>query len=157
MSIVISKATVDPMTVVALTGVVPTYEDEPQLWDQMIPLVEGLTPAGDFLCGVIEHSEEYVAHNPKLSVFLPVVEDTQVEPPLELHHFPARECLVADILGPYNQITAAYEELQQYLEAHGLAHRTDGTLAAKSFSLYFNTPEQVDESELRTRVCMPLG
>lgn len=55
-------------------------------------------------------------------MFLPVAEDTQVEPPLELLHFPARECLVA-----------------------------------KNFSLYFNTPEQVDESELRTWVCVPRG
>lgn len=157
MSIEISQATVDPMTVVALTSVVPTYADEYQLWEKMFPLVSEVPLVGPFACGVVEHAEEYVERNPQLSVFLPVAEGTTVEPPLEVYSFPARECLVADIRGPYSQITSAYEQLIEYLPANGLVRQADDTLASKCFTLYYNTPDEVEESELLTRVCIPLA
>ncbi|WJZ01672.1 GyrI-like domain-containing protein [Corynebacterium freiburgense] len=157
MSIVISQATVEPMNIVALTGVVPTYAEEFHLWEKMFPLVSEIPLVGPFASGVIEHDAEFVARNPEISVFLPVAEGTQVDSPLELYHFPARECLVADIRGPYSQITAAHEQLGEYLAANNLSPRTDDTIAAKCFTLYCNTPDEVDESELLTRVCIPLS
>ncbi|MDO5077026.1 GyrI-like domain-containing protein [Corynebacterium sp.] len=157
MSIVVSTDVIEPMTIVALTGTVPTYADEPQLWEQIAPLVLDIPVSGPYVCGVIEHDNQYQVRDPKLSVFIPVADDTTVAPPLEVHRFAARECLVAEILGPYSQIPAAYEELESYLETNGLARSSEDSLAAKGFNLYLKTADQVDESKLLTRVCLPLG
>lgn len=63
---------VPAMTVVALCGTIPTYTDEPLLWDRMMPELarQQITPVGP--CGVIEHDDAYAEHDVDEEIFLPV-------------------------------------------------------------------------------------
>lgn len=141
MSVSISRKTIPAMRVATYTGQVPTYADEGQLWDQMLPLVQeqGIAIAGP--CGVIEHSTEYVERDVTLSIFVPVGPDAQVRAPLELLELPARDCVVAHLVGPYSGIKGAHDQIAAYLAEHNLGAFGEDTLAAKVFNLYLVGPE----------------
>lgn len=157
MSITVERTTVPAQTLVALHGVVPTYSDEGQLWQQFFPLLQaqGITPIGP--CGVIEHCEEYTEHDVELSVFFPVAPGTTTTAPLQVLELPERDCLVAHVAGPYDQITTAHDMINSRLAAEGLTLRSDGTLAAKPFNHYLVTPDQAAPEDLVTDVFQPIS
>lgn len=157
MSITLDRTVVPAMTVVALRGTVPTYSDEGLLWGRLMPALgeQRITPVGP--CGVIEHDEEYTEHDVDLSIYLPVAEGTTAAAPLEILNLPQRDCLVARVVGSYDQISAAHDLINQRVAAEDLALRADGSLAAKAFNQYLTTPDKVSEDELITLVCQPLA
>ncbi len=157
MSITLDRTVVPAMTVVALRGTVPTYSDEGLLWGRLMPALgeQRITPVGP--CGVIEHDEEYTEHDVDLSIYLPVAEGTTAAAPLEILDLPQRDCLVARVVGSYDQISAAHDLINQRVAAEDLALRADGSLAAKAFNQYLTTPDKVSEDELITLVCQPLA
>ncbi len=111
-----------------------------------------ITPAGP--CGVIEHDDEFTERDVELSVFLAVASGTTAEPPLEI---PQRDCLVARVVGPYDQVSQAHDLIAERMVADGLSRLRDGSLAAKCFNRYLSTPDQVGPEELVTEVCVPLA
>lgn len=157
MSITVERRTIDAMTVVALRDVIPTYADEHLLWARMMPEIarQNIMPIGP--CGVIEHNDAYTEHDVDEEIFLPVAAETQVEGPLVIHDLPARDCLVARIVGPYEQISQAYDLMTERMTKEGLSLRADGTLAARAFNLYVTTPEEVPADQLVTEACLPLA
>ncbi|WP_062138082.1 MerR family transcriptional regulator [Demequina aestuarii] len=157
MSITLSRVTFPAMTVVAVRGIVPTYSDEGQLWEQMTPALaaQGLTPLGS--CGVIEHDDEYTERDVDLSIFLPVAPGTSVEAPLEILELPERDCLVAQVHGPYAQISGAHDLMNARISSENLVVRNDGTVASKAFNRYLVTEETASEDEYVTEVCQPLA
>lgn len=157
MSITINRVTVPAMTVVALRGTVPTYSDEPMLWERMMPAVtaQGLTPAGP--CGVIEHDPEYTERDVDLSIFLPVEPGTVAEAPLEILELPERDCLMARVVGPYSQITEAHDRINARLVEEGLSVSDGDSAADRAFNLYLTTMDQVPPEELITEVYEPLA
>ena len=52
MSITVTRRAVPPLSVVALRVTVPTYSDEPELWQRVLPALasQGLEPTGP--CGI---------------------------------------------------------------------------------------------------------
>lgn len=157
MSITLTRTTIPAMTVVALRGTVPTYADEGQLWQRMMPALsaQGIAPVGP--CGVIEHDDQYMDADPDLSIFLPVAPGTSADGGLEILELPERDCLVARVTGPFDQISQAHDLINERLTADGLAARADGTLAAHAFNIYLTTPDQVSEEDQLTDVCLPLA
>lgn len=157
MSITLSRKTVPAMTVVSLRGTVPAYNEEGQLWGQMMPLVgaQGIQPVGP--CGVIEHDEQYTERDVDLSTFLPVSSGTSVEAPLEIIELPERDCLVAQIKGSFEQISEAHDLINARIAAEGLATKNDGTVGSKHFNLYLTNPGEVSEDEQVTEVYLPLA
>lgn len=143
MSITVERTTVPAMRVIALRGVVPTYRDEGMLWQRMMPLVQaqGVRPIGP--CGVIEHDDEYVEHDVDLSIYLPVAADARVEEPLEFLELPERDCLVARVVGPYDQISAAHDLINERALTDGLKLRERAGLAGRTFNRYLTTPDEV--------------
>lgn len=156
MSITVQRTTVPAMTAIALRGTVPTYDDEGRLWDHMMTALtaRGITPIGP--CGVIEHDEEFTERDVDLQVFVPVAAGTTAEEPLEIIELPARDCLVATVLGPYDRISAAHDRINERIVADGVAVPGDGALESKAFNRYLTTPDQVGPDELVTEVCQPL-
>jgi len=136
---------------------VPTYSDEGQLWERMMPALgaQSIAPLGP--CGVIEHDDQYTERDVDLSIFVPVAPGTRVEAPLELVELPARDCLVARVVGPYEQITAAHDLINERIAAEGLRARSDDALAARAFNIYLNTPDEVSPADLITEVYEPLA
>ncbi|QRY40547.1 MerR family transcriptional regulator [Microbacterium hominis] len=157
MSITVSRTTVPAMTLACLRGTVPTYADEGQLWERMMPALgaQSIAPLGP--CGVIEHDDQYTERDVDLSIFVPVAPGTRVEAPLEVVELPARDCLVARVVGPYDQITAAHDLINQRIAADGLRPRSDDALAARAFNIYLNTPAEGGPAELITEVYEPLA
>jgi DNA-binding transcriptional MerR regulator len=157
MSITVSRTTVPAMTLACLRGIVPTYSDEGQLWERMMPALgtQSIAPVGP--CGVIEHDDQYTERDVDLSIFVPVAAGTTVEAPLELVEMPARDCLVARVVGPYDQITAAHDQINATIAAEGLRIRSDDSLAARAFNIYLTTPAEVSAEELVTEVYEPLA
>ncbi len=157
MSITIQRTTVPAMTVVVLRGTVPSYRDEGQLWERMLPALarRAITPTGP--CGVIEHDEQYTERDVDLSIVMPVAPGTRVDAPLEILELPERDCLVAQVRGSYDQISEAHDLISARLAEEDLAVRNDGTIASKAFNWYLTTPDQVPGDELVTEVCRPLA
>lgn len=157
MTITLHRTVLPAMTLVALRGTVPTYADESRLWDRLLPLLHArsVVPVGP--CGVLEHDDEYTDSDVDLSVFFPVAPGTRVEAPLEVFDLPERDCLVATVRGPYDQIGQAHDLINARLADEGLTPRSDGTLAGHAFNRYLTTPDQVAEADLVTEVCLPLA
>lgn len=157
MSITLTRTTIPAMSVVALRGTVADYSDEGQLWQRMMPALsaQSITPVGP--CGVIEHDDQFMDADPDLSIFLPVAPGTTADGPLEILELPERDCLVARVSGPYDQISLAHDRINEHLAAEGLTARADGELAGHAFNIYLTTPDQVSEEELVTDVCQPLA
>lgn len=156
MSITVQRTTVPAMTAVALRGTVPTYADEGRLWERMMPALasQGITAIGP--CGVIEHDDEYTERDVDLQIFMPVAPGTAVTQPLEVIEVPARDCLVAKVVGPYELVSAAHDLINERLAAEGLAVAADGGLPGKAFNRYLTTPDQVAPEELVTEVYQPI-
>lgn len=156
MSITVSRTTVPAMTLASLRGTVPTYADEGQLWGRMMPALsaQSITPIGP--CGVIEHDDQYTERDVDLSIFVPVAPGTRVDAPLEIVELPERDCLVARVVGPYDQITAAHDLINRRIADDGLRVRSDDTVAARAFNIYLNTPAEVSADQLVTEVYEPL-
>lgn len=157
MSITTNRTVVPAMTVASLRGTVPTYSDEGQLWERMLPLLaaQGLVPIGP--CGVIEHDDQYTERDVDLSVFVPVAPGSHADAPVEIIELPERECVVALVRGPYDQISEAHDLINSRIAAENLALRDDGTVASKAFNRYLASPDQVPPDELRTEVCVALA
>ncbi|WP_147681614.1 MerR family transcriptional regulator [Actinomyces ruminicola] len=157
MSITVERRTIAAMTIVSLRDVIPTYSDEHLLWVRMMPEItrQGIKPIGP--CGVIEHDAEYTEHDVDEEIFLPVASGTTAGAPLQVHDLPARDCLVAHVVGPYDQITEAHDRLATRIAAEGLTPPADDSLAGKSFNIYLTTPDAVPADQLVTEVCLPLG
>lgn len=157
MSITLSRTTIPAMTIVTLRGTVPTYFDEGELWQRMMPALsaQGIDPTG--AGGVIEHDDQYMDHDPDLSIFLPVAEGTEVTGELKILTLPERDCLVARVTGAYDQISEAHDLINKRLASEGLAAHVDGTLAGHAFNIYLTTPDQVSEEGQLTDVYLPLA
>ncbi len=156
MSITIERRTVPAMTIVSLRGTIPTYADEGQLWQRLMPALaeQQITPTGP--CGVIEHDDEFTEHDVDEEVFVPVAAGTTAAEPLVVSDLEARDCLVARVLGPYDQITQAHDLIAARLTADSLRPRSGRTRADKAFNLYLTTPEECAPQDLVTEVCLPL-
>ncbi|MBW8173442.1 MerR family transcriptional regulator [Ornithinimicrobium sp. Arc0846-15] len=157
MSITLSRKTVPAMTVVSMRGTVPAYNEEGQLWGQMMPLVgaQGIQPVGP--CGVIEHDEQFTERDVDLSIFLPVSSGASVDGPLEVIELPERDCLVAQVKGSFEQISEAHDLINARIADEGLATKNDGTVSSKHFNLYLTNPGEVSEDEQVTEVYLPLA
>lgn len=157
MNITVERFTEPAMSIVALRGVVPTYRDEGVLWQRMGPLLreQGVQPIGP--SGVIEHDDEYVEQDVDLSIYLPVAAGTHAVAPLEILELPERECLMARVIGPYDQIATAHDLIRERAVREGLTLHTLKGLAGRTFNRYLTTPDRVRPEELVTEVCVPIG
>lgn len=157
MSMTLNRTTVPAMTVVALRGTVPTYSHEALLWERMMPLLASasIEPVGP--CGVIEHDDQFTESDVDLSIFVPVAVGTRVDAPLEIIDLPARDCLVAEVHGSYDQISAAHDLINERIAAEGLSVSDGDSITGKAFNLYLKTPDEVSETELVTLVHEPMS
>lgn len=157
MSITITRSSVPAMTIVALRGTVPTYSDEGELWEQLTPILHDQAIVATGPCGVIEHDDQYTERDVDLSIFITVAPDTRVGQPAEVIDLPERDCVIARVQGPYDQISHAHDLISARIAAENLTTTSDNTIASKSFNRYLTTLDQVGEDELLTEVCVPLA
>lgn len=159
-SITVSTTTIPAMTVVAFRGVVPTYNDEGQLWERFLPELhaQGIAPIGPG--GVLEHDREYRDGDVDESVWLPVAPGSTAVAPLVVHELPARDVVLARVDGPYTLISEAHSRIEAYLGEHGLTLAESGgsdDVASLGFNVYLTDPSTVAPEDNVTQVCLPLA
>lgn len=160
-NITVTRETVPSRTVVALRGVIPAYDREAQLWQQLGPALgrEQITPVGP--AGCFEHDTDYRESDPTISVWLPVPPGTSAPSPLEVHEIPEQEVVMARLQGPYNLISEAHTRIDEFVRAEGLTlasrHDLDDSIEVLGFNRYLNDCTDTAEEELLTEVCVPLA
>lgn len=154
----VNLAELPPQTVVYLRDTIPSYAAEGSLWERLMPALteQGIRPSGSG--GTIEHDGEFRESDVDESVFLAVPEGTTVSAPLATLDMPARTAVVATVVGPYPEaIPRAHEAISAYITEHGLRpSRTPDDIRTHHFNVYVNTPMDVPEEQLETRVYVPV-
>lgn len=159
-AITVTRKTVPARTVVTLRGTIPAYDQEGRLWERMGPELgrQQITPTGP--AGAFEHDAEYRESDPTISIWLPVPPGTRVEAPLEVHHLPEQEVVMASVRGPYSLISEAHSRIEEFVRAEDLTtveRSGDDPLERLHFNRYLNDCTVVPAEELLTEVCVPLA
>ncbi len=159
MNITITRTTVPARHWVTLTGTIPTYAHEHELWARFIPELQrqGIRPIGPGGC--LEHDEEFREADVTESVFLPVAPGTTAEAPLEVVHLPEVEAVKATLVGPFSLMAEAHGEIAAYLQQAGLTPASgDGgnALQDKVFNVYLTDPSTTHSEALVTEIHRPI-
>lgn len=76
---------------------------------------------------------------------------------MEILHLPERDCLVAEVHGSYDQISAAHDLIDQRIASEGLRVSDADSIDGRAFNIYLTTPDEVSEDQLVTLVHEPLS
>ncbi len=148
----VNQKTMPEMIIASLRGVVPTYYDEKDLWERMVPLLQqsGVSfPAGG-LAGATYHDADYKENDVDIEVWMQVTESFTPVPPLQCRVEPAREIVTATLRGDYSQMPSVTGVLGAYIAEHRLA-------TGLMFNIYRVSPAQnPDPSSWITDVCFPV-
>ncbi|MDN5717861.1 MAG: MerR family transcriptional regulator [Janibacter sp.] len=160
-AITVTQERIPARTVIALRGTIPAYDQEGQLWQQLMPLLgaQGIVPIGPG--GVFEHDPEYVESDPTVSIWLPVAPGTTTVAPLEVHEIPEQQVVQAHVEGPYTLISEAHSRIEEFASAEGLTFAArrdlDDPVERLGFNRYLVDPSGAAPEDLVTEVCMPLA
>ncbi|HIZ97684.1 MAG TPA: MerR family transcriptional regulator [Candidatus Janibacter merdipullorum] len=159
--ITVTTKTLPARTVVALSGVIPAYDEEGRLWQQLMPEAakQGITEIGPG--GAFEHDPEYRESDPTMSVWFPVAPGTTAEAPLVIHELPEQEAVVATVHGPFSLISEAHARIEEFARAEGLTfvprQGIDDPVELLGSNVYLTNPAEVALEDNITEVCMPLA
>jgi DNA-binding transcriptional MerR regulator len=137
--------------VVALRGTIPTYRDEDQLWDRLMPELgrQGVAVAGP--CGAIDLDEEYQERDVDKEVFAHVAPGTSASAPLEARDLPEEPAVCATLTGSYDLIGDACDQLVRWAAEHG----TPGTGGMRY--VYLNDVRTTPPEQLVTEIYLPIA
>lgn len=159
--ITVSRKHIPAQTIAAVRGIIPTHAEEEPLWAQLMPALaaQGITPTGPG--GVIEHDGEFRERDVDESAWVPVAPGTTAEAPIVIHELPARDAVVAHIVGPYSLITEAHERIHAFAAEHGLTLASPGTdapIADCDWNVYLASCETDGPGTTPvTDVCVPIA
>jgi len=142
------------MTVAALRRVLPSYNDEGQLWQEIVPLMERsglvLPEHDEGLGGTTYLDPEYRESDVDVEVWIRVPAPFTPVAPLECREVPEREVVVATLRGSYDGMPEATAAIGGYIAAHNL--RT-----GPMFNIYRVGPaHNPDPSTWVTDACFPV-
>ncbi|SPT53989.1 Multidrug-efflux transporter 1 regulator [Actinomyces bovis] len=152
MEINVRQIRMPAMTVAALRRVLPSYNDEGQLWQELGPLMAqcSASMSEDGIGGATFHDPEYRDSDVEVEVWLQVAEPFAPVAPLECYEVPACDNVVATLRGSYEGMPEVTAALGTYLAAHEL--RT-----GPMFNIYRVGPAQnPDPASWVTDVCFPI-
>ncbi|PHP52483.1 MerR family transcriptional regulator [Actinomyces ruminis] len=142
------------MTVAALRRVLSSYNDEGQLWQEVVPLMERsglvLPEHDEGLGGTTYLDPEYRDSDVDVEVWIRVPTPFTPVAPLECREVPARDVVVATLHGSYDGMPEATAAIGGYIAAHNL--RT-----GPMFNIYRVGPaHNPDPSTWVTDACFPI-
>ena len=85
-----------------------------------------------------------------LEIGFPFVQQLQGEGEVRAGEIPAGQAAECLHIGPYDQLGAAYEALQQWMATNGY------TPSGVAYEFYLNDPQSTPPAELQTQVVFPL-
>lgn len=154
MNIDVRQTQLPPMTVAALRRVLPSYGDEGVLWQEIGPLLArsgaAMPDHHEGIGGATFLDPEYRESDVDVEVWLQVAAPFTPVAPLECHEVPAREVVVATLLGSYDGMPEVSAAIGAYLAAHELQ-------TGPMFNIYRVSPIQnPDPAAWVTDVCFPI-
>lgn len=152
MSIDVRQLDMPAMLVAAVRDRIPTYADEGELWQQIMPLLQqsGADVAADCLGGATFYDPEYRESDVDVEVWMQVTAEFTPIPPLVCRTEPARQVVCTTVLGDYAQMPSAIAAIGAYIAEHQL---TTGPM----FNIYRVSPAQnPDPASWVTDVCFPI-
>lgn len=151
MSVTIDLHPFAARTVVGLRGTIPTYADEGQLWERLMPELarQGITIAGP--CGATNHDDGFVEHDVDSEVWVPVDPGTTAETPLVRQDLPEQKAARAVLTGPYEGFGEACDQLATWTVAQGL------TPIAGMRYVYLNDARTTPADQLVSEIYLPVA
>ncbi|MDR0625809.1 MAG: MerR family transcriptional regulator [Bifidobacteriaceae bacterium] len=154
MDINVRQIQMPAMTVAARRRVLPSYNDEGDLWQEISQLMARsgavLTSRDECVSGATFLDPEYRESDADVEVWLRVVAPFTPVAPLECKEVPARDAVVATLVGSYDGMPEVTAALGTHIAAHNL--RT-----GPMFNIYRVTPAQnPDPAAWVTDVCFPI-
>lgn len=106
----------------------------------------GEQPTGDAFVGYFNLDMDHL----QLEIGFPVAKPLPGKGEIEAGTIPAGKQVTCLYKGPYMQMPAAYEEIQAWIASNGY------TPIGPVYECYLNSPEEVPETELLTRIIFPV-
>jgi DNA-binding transcriptional MerR regulator len=148
----VQTITMPAMTVGALRERVPSYADEAQLWQRVMPLLmdsQATFPAGG-IAGATYYDAEYQESNADVEVWIQTAAPFSPKEPLLLLDIPEREVVTVTLKGDYSLMPQATAAIGEYIATHQLN-------TGPMFNIYRVGPAQdPDPSKWVTDVCFPV-
>lgn len=148
----ITTTTLPAQRVAALRMQIPNYWSEGAAWQRIMS--EAAAQHLPFLpdpCGATFYDEGYQEADVDIEVWLPVADDAVVREPLADVVLPERHVAVATMLGDYDQVNAACDQLATWLGDNGL------TPTGPMFNRYIVGPGRTQNpDEYVTEICLPI-
>lgn len=154
MDINVRRVHMPAMTVASLRRVLPAYNDEGQLWQEIGPLMaqSGAIPFSDEdgLGGATFHDPEYRETDVDVEAWLKVTAPFEAVSPLECREVPAQDVVMATLRGSYEGMPEVTAAAGAYIAAHDLQ-------TGPMFNIYRVSPMQnPDPASWVTDVCFPI-
>jgi DNA-binding transcriptional MerR regulator/effector-binding domain-containing protein len=144
--------TLPAMTVASLRGMLPSYADEGQLWERLMPLAarSGARFPAAPVSGATFHDPDYRDSDADVEIWMEVERPFSPVPPLACEERPEREVVMATLRGSYDGIS----EVMEALGAHIAEHRLE---TGPMFNIYRVGPAaDPDPARWVTDVCVPV-
>jgi DNA-binding transcriptional MerR regulator/effector-binding domain-containing protein len=144
--------TLPAMTVASLRGMLPSYADEGQLWERLMPLAarSGARFPAAPVSGATFHDPDYRDSDADVEIWMEVERPFSPVPPLACEEWPEREVVMATLHGSYDGIS----EVMEALGAHIAEHRLE---TGPMFNIYRVGPAtDPDPAHWVTDVCVPV-
>lgn len=117
MNFEVNRRSIEPMMIVSLRKIIPTYGDEGLLWEEMGPLLAQAGIGWDQIGmgGAIFHDPDYKESDCDVEVWMQIPGVVSVPAPLECKEFPVREAIGTTAVGSYDDVIGpASDALTQF-------------------------------------------
>jgi DNA-binding transcriptional MerR regulator len=157
MSIAITHRTNPARVTASVRGTIPTYADEAQLWQRLMPAMFalGAVPAPDARTVAVFHDDDYKEHDCDVEVQFDVVAPFAAPADagdVRCVEVPAQEVAVGVLHGAYDGIGAVMEAVGHWVPENGYR------FAGPMFNTYLVSPhEDPEPSHWVTEVCVPVA
>jgi effector-binding domain-containing protein len=150
MTIEVHTTTLPAMTIAAVRDVIPSYADEPQLWERLMPQLLANRVSLTGIGGATFHDEDYQDTDVDVEVWLQIPEVLATTPPVTCREVPEQEVVLATLYGSYAGMSQASAALGAYVAEHGLS-------VGGMFNIYRVSPAQdPNPANWVTDVCLPI-
>jgi DNA-binding transcriptional MerR regulator len=153
MSIEINRRTIPAYTAASLRDVIPTFADEPILWNRLMPAMAaaGATPPPAPKVIAVFHDDDYHETDVDVEVRLEVTEPFAGSDDAQCVEVPEQEVAVGTLVGPYDGVGVVMEAVGRWVPENGYR------FAGPMFDVYLVSPHQDPEpSHWVTEVCIPI-
>lgn len=137
--------------VATLRGTIPTYKDENQLWDRIMPELGRQQIAITGPCGAIDLDEDFQEHDVDKEVFVPIPAGAIATAPVEVRDLPEQPAVCATLTGSYDLIGDACDQLVAWATERGL-----NGIGGMRY-VYVNDVRTTPPQDLVTEIYLPIA